>query len=112
MVQVLVFSDFGHVEEKDGEKYKSLPKSVWVHVPHLLIKHVQLLKSLKVVVIWGCICNGPQPKVMHVCQKLPAMLERNLLSFLQELIIVLGLSVASGDATEISELLLSGLKKI
>jgi len=63
------------------------------HVPHLVVKQVQLLQALQVVLVHGRIGDRPNAQVVHVRQQPPVVAEGDLLAVHKPRVLVLVLAV-------------------
>lgn len=64
---------------------------------------MDLLDSLQIVLARGSISEGPQSQIVHVSHDLPFVLEGDLFAFLEEVVLILGLSVGSAQSAEVSK---------
>jgi len=109
-VEILHVSMLGNSSDEKPQRNcnkNSLPKCAINSVPHLIVEHVDLLKTLNVILLaWG-VGKCPNSEVMHVRHVGPRVAELRTNS--QEFILELGLLQVLGGLNELRSSLHSTL---
>ena len=103
LVEVAVFGESCNEEPQHNHGKNALPYGLGDLVPHLLIQEVDLLQTLQVVQPRRCISKSPHSQVVHVGHNVPIVAECDLITRLQEPVLVFCLTVVARDAQRISE---------
>ena len=107
-LHVLGALDSGNEDPEEHTGKKSFPERVVSLVPHLLIEVVDLLESLQIVLLHGCVGDSPQTKIVHVSQLSPSVLELDTTLVLDEFVLESGLSHVLGGSDHFLEVLPPG----
>ena len=112
MVHVFALSDTCNEEPQSDHNEYAFPCSVGNLVPHLLIEVMDLLDALHVVETGWSIGNCPYAQIVHVCENFPVVAEGGLLTSLEELVLVFGLTVAVRETHVVSKSKSLSLKEL
>ncbi len=105
MVHELMAENSVDQKPKHNESKNSLSHSLRNHVPHLIVKHVNLLHPLKIVDSHRSVCYCPHSQVVHMRQQGPVMSEGDLLALFEEVVFILSLPIVPREFAEVSEVL-------